>query len=145
MRKIDSFNGGYWFLSNFWPCVIYHAGIKYPSVEHAFQALKTMSYSERLRISKIKTPTDARKAGRKLELRRDWEEVKETFMRQLLEQKFKDPRLNRMLMDTGNAELEEGNWWGDTYWGVCKGRGQNRLGKLLMEIRNVGNKRRDVL
>lgn len=136
VRKIDSFRDEYWFLSNFWPCILYHAGIRYPSVEHAFQAQKTMSYSKRLQISKLETPDYARKAGRRLKLREDWEKCKEAIMFHLLKQKFKDPKLNKQLADTSDAELIEGNWWGDTYWGVCNGKGENRLGKLLMKVRD---------
>ena len=49
--------------------------------------------------------------------------------------KFKNPELRSLLLATGNEELVEGNWWRDTYWGVCEGVGQNKLGKLLMQVR----------
>ena len=55
--------------------------------------------------------------------------------RGFLEQKFSNPQLRQMLVDTGDEELIEGNTWGDVIWGVYKGVGTNWLGKLLMEIR----------
>ena len=68
-------------------------------------------------------------------LRPDWEEVKVQVMRELLYAKFSEEPLRGMLKATGDQHLEEGNNWGDTFWGVCRGRGENWLGKLLMEVR----------
>ena len=139
MRKvIRVFEGEYRFLSNFWPCKVKYQGITYPSVEHGFQACKSLSRKDRIRISKLKTAGEAKQAGRKLKLRGDWEEVKEIIMYNYLMQKFKDSELRSKLLATGDNILEEGNWWGDTYWGICKGKGKNRLGKLLMRLRAVG-------
>ena len=56
-------------------------------------------------------------------------------MHGLLQQKFSFTVLKRQLLETGAAELIEGNYWGDRYWGVCKGVGDNWLGKLLMTVR----------
>ena len=56
-------------------------------------------------------------------------------MYKCLRSKFSAPELREKLLDTGDAELIEGNWWNDTTWGVCNGVGENRLGKLLMQIR----------
>ena len=80
-------------------------------------------------------PAEARRAGQKLPMRTDWESVKIDVMFRCLKEKFKDPELREKLIDTGDEELIEGNWWGDTFWGVCQGKGENHLGKLLMTIR----------
>jgi predicted NAD-dependent protein-ADP-ribosyltransferase YbiA (DUF1768 family) len=56
-------------------------------------------------------------------------------MRDLLIQKFSQDPFKAALLATGDAYLEETNHWGDVYWGVCNGVGQNRLGHALMEIR----------
>jgi ribA/ribD-fused uncharacterized protein len=137
MKKvIRAFEGKYRFLSNFWPCKVKYQGIVYPSVEHGFQACKSLSRRDRKRISQLKTAAEAKQAGQKINLRSDWEIYKEIIMYNLLVQKFKDSALKKALLDTGNAVLIEGNWWGDIYWGVCKGKGKNRLGKLLMRLRN---------
>ncbi len=56
-------------------------------------------------------------------------------MTDLVRQKFQDPELRAALLATGNRYLEETNWWGDTFWGVCNGAGENRLGMILMAIR----------
>jgi len=134
--KIKNFtNTEHRFLSNFYPCTITFMDITYPSVEHAFQASKTLDMEIREKIAKAPTPGKAKKMGRKVKLRFDWEDVKEVFMFLLLQKKFAIPKLQRKLLATGDAELVEGNNWGDTYWGVCKGVGKNRLGELLMRVR----------
>lgn len=134
--NIVSFDGPNRFLSNFYPCVIVFEGIKYHSAEHAYQASKTNNKDIRYSISLIDTPGQAKRAGRRLVLREDWESVKIDVMREILEEKFSIPELRNKLKNTGKLKLIEGNHWGDTFWGVCNGKGQNNLGKLLMEIRD---------
>ena len=134
-KRINLFKDRYWFLSNFYPCDIRYEGITYPSIEHAFQAAKTISKSMKVKISHLARASLAKRAGRKLPLRKDWEKVKQTTMYNLLKIKFRDPTLAEKLLRTGSAELIEGNWWGDTYWGICEGKGQNYLGRLLMKVR----------
>lgn len=132
---IDSFDGKYAFLSNFFPSPIKDAGITYPTVEHYFQAMKSLDIEERRKIAAAPSPGQAKRLGRKVQLRPEWNDIKETFMYMALWEKFSDPYLREMLLDTGDEELIEGNWWGDQYWGVCNGVGQNRLGNILMLIR----------
>lgn len=134
---IDSFTGKYAFLSNFYPCLVRYTDddLSYPSVEHAYQAQKTRNVSDQIVIRNCKTPGEAKKRGRRVKMREDWEEVKINVMRDLLLFKFGHVELAVKLLATGNEELIEGNWWGDTFWGVCNGRGENMLGKLLMEVR----------
>ena len=136
MSTIDSFTGNYDFLSNFYLCKVEYEGLVYPSTEHAFQAAKTRRPAERLKIRDATSPGQAKRLGRKVPLREDWESIKLDVMRTILKEKFKDPMLKVSLMDTGNAKLVEGNHWGDTWWGVCKGKGKNNLGILLMELRD---------
>lgn len=133
---IDSFSEEFEFLSNFFPSKITDTkGNTYPTVEHYFQAMKTFDSEKRKLIAAAPTPGQAKRLGRMVELREDWGDVKNDIMRLALWQKFSKPGLRKMLLDTGDAELIEGNWWHDTYWGVCNGEGENHLGKLLMEIR----------
>lgn len=134
--KIDSFKGDYAFLSNFYPCRILVDGYVYPSVEHAYQASKTVDPTERAHICAAKDPAEAKRRGRKVHLQPRWDEIRLQVMLTLLRQKFEDPRLRHMLAATGDAELEEGNWWGDAFWGTVRGAGENWLGQLLMHIRN---------
>lgn len=132
---ITSFSGKYEFLSNFYYSPVTYEGITYPTVEHAFQAAKTFDVTERRRISEMKTPGMAKRAGRRVLLRKDWEAVKFDIMKTLVTQKFEDEKLKQLLLDTGDEELVEGNTWHDTCWGVCNGVGQNNLGKILMSVR----------
>lgn len=137
MTKINSFDLKYRFLSNFYPSVIWVEGISYPTVEHAYQAMKTLDTSLRIEISKLESPGRAKRAGRILLLRKDWEEIKISVMKDLLYQKFtKYPELKIMLINTEDSILIEGNYWNDTFWGICGGKGKNHLGILLMDIRN---------
>jgi N-glycosidase YbiA len=136
MEKINNFQGKYRFLSNFYPALVLLDGIEYPTVEHAYQAAKTLDNTQRFLVCIAPSPGRAKAAGRHLSLRSDWEEVKLKVMEDLLRQKFKKSLFKTMLLETGNAELIEGNTWGDRFWGVCNGVGQNNLGKLLMKIRD---------
>lgn len=129
------------FLSNFWFCNgVTLDGKNYPSVEHAYQAAKTLDDKQREAIRTAKTPGEAKKLGKSVTIRPDWEDVKIDVMYGLLKQKFSEsnPLLLKKLKDTGNQVLQEGNYWYDTFWGVDlrTGKGQNNLGKLLMKVRD---------
>jgi len=136
MNKITNFKGEYEFLSNFAPCYIRYNGILYTSVECAFQAAKVEDIQIKKQLSRC-TPNEAKKYGRKVKLRADWDNVRVDIMRDLLRIKFHDNHFSykQKLIDTGDAYIEEGNKHHDTFWGVCDGIGENNLGKLLMEIR----------
>lgn len=131
------FSGEYAFLSNFYPAQIRYGGIFFPTAEHAFQSMKTLSMKERLEIAKLPTPGQAKRAGKKVTLRKDWEKIKLRIMKEILLVKFSNIELAEQLIATGDQILIEGNTWGDRYWGVCNGQGQNNLGKLLMRVRTV--------
>lgn len=134
--KIERFENEYFFLSNFYMHPVSYEGILYPSSEHAYQASKTLDMDIRIEISKLQTAGQSKKYGRKLKLRPDWDIIKVKVMYEILEIKFKDIDLRQKLIDTNPHELIEGNWWGDTFWGVCNGRGDNYLGKILMFLRS---------
>lgn len=140
MESIDSFRGEYRFLSNFYPVVVHMDGLDFPSVEHAFQAAKTLDGGEREKIRTAKTPGDAKRRGRRAALRSDWEKVKDSVMESLIHHKFSYKVLAADLIATGDVVLIEGNTWGDKTWGMVKdvsGKwvGENRLGKILMKER----------
>ena len=132
---IDTFRGQYRFLSNFFPALCNYEGLVYPTVEHAYQAAKSLDQSVRKVIADALTAQEAKALGRAAALRADWDEVKLTVMEDLLRLKFSNREVGNLLIMTGNEELVEGNWWGDVFWGVCKGKGENHLGRLLMKIR----------
>lgn len=137
MNKITQFKGQYRFLSNFHPAEVMLEGETYPTVEHAYQAAKFESDVVRSHIRCADTAAKAKRLGSKYKIREDWDLIKLAVMKGLLVQKFRHPELAALLKATGDAELIEGNWWGDIYWGVCEGVGHNHLGKLLMEIRST--------
>ena len=142
---IPEFKNEYFFLSNFYESPIEYNGMEYPSVEHAYQAQKTLDINERFPfVCKDKSPAAAKKLGRKLTLRDDWEEVKERIMEELVFIKFDtNEKLRLLLLSTGDEELQEGNYWGDDYWGVCNGLGANKLGKTLMAVRELMKHKKD--
>ena len=107
---ICSFRDEYFFLSNFYPVEIKLDGIVYPNAETAFQAQKTLDVEERRKFSMLKNPVQAKRLGRKVKLRDDWEEVKLDIMTEIVSQKFlQHPHLIEMLLQTGDEELIEGN------------------------------------
>jgi hypothetical protein len=136
MQMIGEFKGAYRFLSNFWNATVHYEGTDYKSVEHAFQAAKTLLPSERAWVWSAQTASEAKKRGRQVALRPDWEQVKLDVMEALVRDKFsRHPHLRDQLLATGTHELVEGNWWNDTFWGVCRGTGYNHLGRILMKVR----------
>lgn len=107
--------------------------LTFQNTEAAFQAMKDMSKAKEFCGL---SPSEAKRKGRRVSLRLDWESVKDNVMRIVLRCKFtQNPELADMLVATGDAELVEGNTWNDRYWGVCDGQGKNKLGQLLMELR----------
>lgn len=134
MSKIDSFRGEYHFLSNFYETPVCVYGIKYPNAEAAFQAQKCV-LPEEAEAFKTMSPQMAKRYGRMVQLKPNWEQIKDSVMLTVVRAKFKNPVLKDLLLNTGAAELIEGNCWGDTYWGVCNGKGKNRLGEILMTVR----------
>jgi ribA/ribD-fused uncharacterized protein len=135
---VESFRGEWTFLSNFYPSPVYYRTVLYPTVEHAYQAAKTLSLVDRERIRLARTPGEAKRLGRRVKVRPGWALMQVDVMRHLLEQKFTDyPTLRKALLSTGDAPLVEGNAWGDRFWGVCAGQGENHLGRLIMAIRST--------
>jgi len=141
MNIITSFTGDYRFLSNFWRVPITYDGNTYPTVEHAYQAAKIDPRCARYKtvccdIRNAPTPGEAKRMGRRVQMRTDWHNMKLVIMRELVAQKFtKFPLLITKLVTTAPATIVEGNSWNDRYWGVCDGYGENHLGRILMEIR----------
>lgn len=132
-----TFRGKYGFLSNMYSVDFEWDGRTYHSSEAAFQSAKSLNPAERDRFTEMSGVT-AKREGKKVSLRADWEDVKEDLMEEILMAKFsQNPDIARQLIDTGDMELVEGNRWHDTYWGVdvFTGKGENRLGKLLMKVR----------
>jgi ribA/ribD-fused uncharacterized protein len=154
MKQIDDFHGQNYFLSNFYPISIVFEGQRFDSIEHAFQAAKTLSLEERKAFQRPgMSPGQSKRLGRQVTLRSDWESVKTSIMLELLTYKFSDvyaPMQGRLL-DTGSAVLVEGNYHHDNFWGdcycnaggpatrevkaACKPEGKNWLGQLLMVVR----------
>lgn len=144
MEIICFFEEEYAFLSNFYPVHIevwsppindltYKFGM--PSVEHAYQASKAKDISGWEKVYQAKTAGQAKRVGRSLQLRPDWEQVKRQVMLDLLRKKFQHRELMDLLVNTGQAVLIEGNDWSDRYWGMVDGKGENWLGRLLMLVR----------
>ena len=146
-NEIAGFFGEYRFLSNFWPAPIRYLHIDFPSVEVAYQCAKCAIPSDRQQFLTA-TSSTAKQLGKKVLIRSDWDEVKASIMFDLVLQKFTNhPELRQKLIDTGSRNLEESNNWKDKYWGVyykynrdTRGfdyvGGQNRLGTILMLVRN---------
>lgn len=132
---INSFQGTYRFLSNFY---IEPDGT---CVEVEYQAAKCANEAEETRFIGL-TPGHAKRLGRQVKLRPDWEDVKLSIMEDLVWKKFGEHAgLAALLRETGDAELIEGNNWGDRYWGVYWGSGANHLGRILMRVRDDLNER----
>lgn len=141
---IDCFDGKYAFLSNFYNCPVTYNGLTYQNNEAAFQAQKTLDENVRKEFTNL-PPNLAKRKGRRVSLRPDWEKVKDEVMYGICLEKFlsvENHKLLELLLNTGSEEIIEGNHWHDNYWGNCtcdkckRIDGRNMLGKILMEIRS---------
>lgn len=131
---VDQFTGKYGFLSNFF----HHDGRI--TGEHLFQSMKSNEPKWQLAILDAETPGEAKKLGRECPLREDWDSIKDDVMWWVLQTKFrKGSDVCKWLLETGDTELIEGNWHGDSYWGfdLKSQAGFNILGQLLMELRDT--------
>ena len=140
---IADFRSEYDFLSNFYASPLTYDGADYPTLEHAFQAAKSLDHAERRKIRLATTAGMAKQLGRRIKRRDDWFELSLQIMEDLLRQKFtRYLDLGERLLATGDAPLIEGNNWGDTFYGCVydvhqqKWVGENHLGRLLMKIRD---------
>lgn len=136
----------YYYLSNFYECPVTYQGITYQNSEAAFQAQKTTKPQERLRFANL-PPQEARSLGRLVSLRNDWEEIKDQVMYEVVKAKFQqNPKLLQQLLDTKDAQIVEGNYHRDSYWGVDLRtmQGYNKLGKICEKVREeLGGWKRD--
>jgi len=147
---ITAFEGAFRFLSNFGAGGVTVYGVACPTLEHAFavskidpadpRRTKAEAMDEIRRIAGLPDPGSAKRAGRRVLLRPDWDRVKFTLVRELVRRKFADPVLAEKLLATGTRRLVEGNTWGDRIWGMVlkdgTWRGRNALGLILMDVRD---------
>lgn len=117
-------------------------GATYPTIEHAFQAAKSLDFAERRVVKNAKTAGEAKRMGRKIKRRSDWFDVSLVIMEELVRQKFtRYPELKNKLLETGETTLIEGNNWNDRFYGCVYDTnrnewvGENHLGKILMKVR----------
>ena len=138
MTNIKGFFGENRWLSNFYPCKIKIGGEEFSSVEQYYMYRKSPDKDYRAKILKEHNPKKLKRLGYQCVLRPDWEEFKRAVMNKAVFLKFsQNEDLKEKLLATGEAYLEETNKWNDTYWGVCNGKGENYLGKILMDIRKT--------
>lgn len=137
---IDRFRVEYSFLSNFryFDKPMQYGKLSFPTNEHFYIAMKSLDPEQRVQVS-IHPCKGLKSFGKTLTLRGDWDSIKLDVMLYGLRYKFSlnNPTLRQKLIATGDRYIQEGNWWGDKFWGVClkTGEGENNLGKLLMQVR----------
>lgn len=137
---INQFRKEYSWLSNFTEVDIVYDNVTYPSVENFYVAMKTLNDEDRVKISKM-SASEVKKYGETLKLRSDWDDIKLDVMCWSLCEKFKQEPFKSKLLATKNENIVEGNYWGDTFWGVDLKQnpniGENYLGRILMKVREV--------
>lgn len=135
-KSIKGFAGDNRWLSNFWPCLVVFENKEYKNSEAAYQAAKTKDLAKREVFEGLEAGK-AKRLGQEIELRSDWLDVRLDVMYEIIKDKFcRNPELTVKLLQTGDKFIEETNWWDDTFWGVCKGLGQNQLGQIIMRVRH---------
>ena len=135
--KIVRFNDDFFFLNNFANSRITINGITYPTVQHAFEAMKTSDKATQQEIADTEKCVDAMKIARTASFRPDFLSNRLVIMEQLLEKKFANPYYKKQLLATGDKDLVNTLYWKDNFWGVQEdtGEGQNWLGRILTKIR----------
>jgi ribA/ribD-fused uncharacterized protein len=138
MDSIAGFHSKHRFLSNDAqvPHGIRVGNLLVYTAEHAYQMQKTRDTAEQERIAFAASALAARHHGRRVTLREDWFDVRVGIMYQVLKQKFRpNSLLAKQLMLTGDKLLLATDTNLGTFWGVYNGSGENRLGQLLMSVR----------
>jgi ribA/ribD-fused uncharacterized protein len=148
MNAIQGFTGEYRFLSNFFLLPDYITevyedentgivqSIKFPTVEHAYQASKYLTVDRIRLVANSRGPGEAKRQGRLYAARSDWNRIKLDVMLYFVRKKFAMSRMKAMLLATGDSVLWEANTWGDVFWGVDEFlEGENHLGSILMQVR----------
>ena len=145
-NNVQYFKEEYFFLSNFYMCPVTYKGVEYPSSEHAYISAKFEDPILKEQILNESKAGRAKRLGKKFEkegyLRSDWYQVNLSIMEEILRDKFSDPTLRDLLLQTDGKHLYEGNWWHDNFYGHCicekceTKKKNNNLGKLLMKIRS---------
>lgn len=138
---IEKFVNEWAFLSNFFQSTFMFDGLLWKTVEHAYQAQKTLDSKQRLLIQIAHGPYEAKRLGQCVSMRENWNIIKLDIMQSLLKEKFNNPFLKHQLLSTGDCELVNNNEYNDTFWGMYRGDGQNLLGKLLMQVREEYKKK----
>ena len=135
---ITRFRGPFKFLSNLYATPITYKGHTYCCLEAAYQAQKSLDSTIHARFANIRLPYKARGMGQRIKtIRPDWFDIRISIMEELLYIKFSHPQLKEWLQCTGQSKIVECNTWGDTFWGIYNGVGENHLGTLLMKVRDT--------
>lgn len=136
-NTIESFQGEYRYLSNFYECSVPYDYLIFKTSEHAFQAAKAKHNNDWLNIWSLKFPSQAKKIGKTIEIKENWENIRIKVMYDIVFNKFlfNLKTIGLQLLKTNDAILIEGNTWGDQFWGVSNGFGYNHLGHILMQVR----------
>jgi ribA/ribD-fused uncharacterized protein len=139
---IRIFSGEFDYMSNFYFSKTVIGKFIYDTVEHYFQSRKAVTDREEREIRETSTPGKAKRMGRKIKIRADWEKIKYDVMFIGVKFKFEQhPDIAKKLKVTGDRLIVEGNNWHDNIWGDCHCPkcehiiGKNLMGKILMEIR----------
>jgi ribA/ribD-fused uncharacterized protein len=144
-ESICNFKGEYDWLSNFYPVIVTYKSFQFQTVEHAYVASKSNDFRFHKKISQLPSTQagKAKRLGRQIRMRTNFEIEKISIMKRLLIQKFGYPELKTKLLNTGRLHIVEGNYWHDNFWGDCyckkciNKKGNNQLGKLIMNIRRT--------
>lgn len=147
IRSFSEEEGTRW-LSNFWPSPVraklFGRNEVWPSAENLYQASKlpysTLSENEQKTVFEemlTLTPGQSKKRGSELELSEEWLEDRFEIMEAIVCHRFMSNEEDyNKLADLDGVSIQEGNTWGDTFWGVDleTGEGENTLGYILMDL-----------
>jgi ribA/ribD-fused uncharacterized protein len=139
---VKGFFGEYRWLSNFHECEIFFNGLRFPATENAYVYAKIApelrtEFQETIDELMVCSAAESKKIGKSVPIRDDWDAIKYDIMSAVVFDKYyRHKELRKALLSTGYKHLEETNHWKDTFWGVCDGKGHNKLGQIHMSIRD---------
>lgn len=135
---IKTFEDSYKQFSNFYIRDVIYKNILYKTREHAFQCQKATNQKDFEYVYHSKDPYRAKQRANHIKCEPNWKNIRVKIMHEIVLSYFQQHKdAKNLLLSTGTEEIQEGNTWGDKFWGVVDGEGENWLGQILMDVRII--------
>jgi ribA/ribD-fused uncharacterized protein len=131
------FRKQYDYLGNMYIIPVCYRGIQFEASEIAYVYSKCANKEQAHQIAILGDPYEAKKLGKSVQLIENWNKRKVKIMHEIVYAKFSQNPMIASKLAALEGDIVEENTWGDTFWGVCNGTGDNYLGQILMQVRKT--------